>query len=152
MRTQDIIVETVSIYDMHGEALRECLLENPALLENFDSHTKMQSFLDSQKTAQPTKGDDYVYTSVLTTVGVNNIAYFQTPHRLVDIKDDYAYFDIAGRHVRFPETVSAQRDLLQAIYFFASVKDFEQFNLLFKMKFSEHSTSYKILDIKQESR
>jgi len=141
-------IETVDVDEVHANALKEHLLANPALFENQKDYQQMRKFLDSQKTTPPTVGNQYIYasTQVVPAAHYVNTAHFDNPHELVDIDDTHVYFNVNGDVKRYPETGSVTGDLLSQIYFFDNKKQLEQFIVLSKLKFSDYTQTYKILD------
>jgi pyrimidine deaminase RibD-like protein len=142
------LVETVNVDAIHAEAFREHLLSNPSLFENREDFQKMRDFLDLHKTLVPSINKSFVYTSVqaLPVSNYVNIAHFSSPHKLVKLDRDHAYFNINGTIKRFPEKGTLTGDALSQIYFFRSNQDLNYFNTLLKLKFSDHKQSSKVLD------
>lgn len=141
-------VKTVDVDIIHAIALREHLLLNPNLFEDREDFQTMRKFLDANITPKPDVNQSYVYSSIQTTPGINfvSIAHFSKPYKLVEIKDDYAYFNINGNIKRFPESGKLSGDSLSQLYFFKSLADLKKFNTLLKMKFSEYKFSSRLLD------
>jgi hypothetical protein len=46
------------------------------------------------------------------------VAYFDKAHKLVDLNDQFAYFEINGSIKRFPESGKLTGDSMAQIYFF----------------------------------
>jgi hypothetical protein len=90
----------------------------------------------------------YVYASVQTTPVSKyaSLAHFDNRHRLVDIDEQYAYFDINGSIKRFPESGKLSGDSMSQIYFFNSTAELAQFNTLLQLKFSDYKFTSKTLD------
>lgn len=141
-------VETVDVDAIHAAALREHLLSNPALYEDRDDFQTMRTFLDTHKTPKPVIKKSYVYASVQTTPVSRyaSFAHFDNPHRLVDINEQYAYFNINGLVKRFPESGKLSGDSMSQIYFFDSAAELAHFNTLLQLKFSSYKFTSKTLD------
>ena len=143
-----VTVETVDVDAVHAESLREHLLSTPDLYESLGDHRVMRRFLDSQATAAPTVGRHYVYTSVQSTPVMRyiSVAQFAQPHKLLKLDQQFAYFDVDGAVKRFPETSTLSVDALSQVYFFQSIKESDQFDVVLKLKFPEYKQKFKILD------
>jgi hypothetical protein len=143
-----VTVETVDVDAVHAESLREHLLSNPDLYESLGDHRVMRRFLDSQATAAPTVGRHYVYTSVQSTPVMRyiSVAQFARPHKLLKLDQQFAYFDVDGTVKRLPETSTLAGDAASQVYFFQSIKESDQFDLVLKLKFPEYKQKFKILD------
>ena len=141
-------IETVDVDAIHAAALREHLLSSPALYEDRDDFRAMRAFLDTHKTPEPMIKKSYVYASVQTTPVSKyaSLAHFDNRHRLVDIDEQYAYFDINGSIKRFPESGKLSGDSMSQIYFFNSTAELAQFNTLLQLKFSDYKFTSKTLD------
>jgi hypothetical protein len=141
-------IETVDVDAIHAAALREHLLSNPSLYEDRDDFQAMRTFLDAHKTPKPVIKKSYVYASVQTTTVSKyaSLAHFDNRHRLVDIDEQYAYFDINGLIKRFPESGKLSGDSMSQIYFFNSAAELAQFNTLLQLKFSDYKFTSKTLD------
>lgn len=142
------LAETVDVDAVHAQALREHLLKNPSLYENSQDFESMRVFLDTHRTPTPTVGNQYVYASVQSTPISNyiSIAHFGLSHKLTKLDQNYAYFEIDGKIKRFPESGTLSGNALSQIYFFDSLKGFEHFETLLKLKFPNHKQTFKILD------
>ena len=140
--------EIIAVFEDHATEVRKYLLRNKNLYENRQDYQTMIDFLDNLDTDNPVVGEDYVYASILTTpiAGINSISYFTRPHKLEGIKNNKAYFNINGKTKGYPETGSTKGDTFTHTYFFKSSQDFENFILMFKLKFGEQRTFYKSLD------
>ena len=143
-----VTVETVDVDAVHAESLREHLLSNPDLYESLGDHRVMRRFLDSQATAAPRVGRHYVYTSVQSTPVMRyiSVAQFAQSHKLLKLDQQFAYFDVDGAVKRFPETSTLSGDALSQVYFFQSIKESDQFDVVLKLKFPEYKQKFKILD------
>ena len=141
-------IETVDVDAIHDAALREHLLSDPDLYEDRDDFQAMRTFLDTHKTPKPVVKKSYVYASVQTTPVSKyaSLAHFDNRHRLVDIDEQYAYFDINGSIKRFPESGKLSGDSMSQIYFFNSAAELAQFNTLLQLKFSDYKFTSKTLD------
>jgi hypothetical protein len=144
---ESITAEDVDVDAAHAEALRQHLLTNPKLYENRQDVIEMREFLKLHATPQPRVGKEYVYASVQATPLANfvHVAYFNNEHPLVSLKDR-AYFEIDKNIRRFPVFGSLAGDALSEIYFFNSEKEFQDFNTLLSLKYSDYKITYKVLD------
>lgn len=141
-------IEVVDVESIHNEGLRKHLLANPELYENTEDFKSIRNFLNTHKTPVPTPGKKYVYASVQSTPMARyiSIAHFDNNHKLIRLDGNYAYFDVDGKIKKFPESGTLSGDSLSQIYFFNSLSDFEKFDLLLKLKFSDHKKISKVLD------
>ena len=143
-----IAVETIDVESIHNDMLRKHLLSNPALYENREDFRSMREFLNLHVTKSPVTGGQYVYASVqITPISqFSTVAYFDKAHKLVDLNDQFAYFEINGSIKRFPESGKLTGDSMAQIYFFKSNNEFKQFITLLKLKFSHYKLASRILD------
>lgn len=142
------VVEHVDIDAIHAEALREHLVTNPKLYENQQDVTEIRKFLKLHATPTPRVDKEYVYASVQVIPFANfiNIAHFNNQHKLVKLGNEKAYFDVNGTIKRFPISGKLSGDALSEIYFFNSEKEFQEFNTMLSLKYSNHKITHKNLD------
>ncbi len=139
----------VDVDAIHAEMLKEYMLSNPELCENQEEYTKIKSFLDDYETEFPQKGNKYVYASLMVMPPMNfiGIYHFNKSNRLVDINDEYAYFEIQNKIEKFPKSGSIKGDAFSHICFLNSLDELKKLEMIIKMKFP----NYKIKVSNSES-
>lgn len=130
------------------EDLRLELVKNPELFENSADYQNLQSFLSMYKNNDPNIGDKYVYSSILSIppARILSLAHFRKPHKLLGIKNNQVFFEINNQIEPFPKKGAESNDMLRTIIMFSSLEDFEEFQIMFLLKFSDWTHNTKILD------
>lgn len=148
MRAREFIGESVDLEIIHAEAVNEHLIDNPHLYESKEDFQSMREFLDANRTDIPTIGNFYAYTSVNSTpvIDFTIISHFNDKHRLLDIQNDVAYFDVYGEVRRFPEKGTLSGDALSQIYFFDLPDKVDTFVTALRLRFPNYKLKFKSLD------
>lgn len=137
-----------TLWEEQEEDLRRELLKQPILFENTTDFIDLKTFLDQFKSNNIKIGRSYVYTSVASIpIGhIMSLAYFNTPHKLVGIKNNRVFFEVNGKIKQYPESGDITGDSLKHIFMFPSAEDFSKFQMLLNLKFSEWNVNSKVLD------
>ena len=150
LKTNGKISEDISehtIFDIHYEFLKKISKLDSNLFENGPAYSELQSFLADYQTPDPELGAKYIYTIILSTpMGrFMNIAYFKSPHKLVDIRQDKLVFNIAGKLQAFPENASVSGDGMHKVFLFKNQQQLNEMISTLGLKFSDWKIDFKNL-------
>jgi hypothetical protein len=136
------------IWEEQEEDLRQDLLKNPRLFENSTDYKNLQHFLKQHTPKDIQKGNSYVYVSVTSILPAHNlsIVHFAQPYKLVKIENNRAYFNVDGEIKQYPEGNKLDGDLLKSVFLFPSIKEFEKFQTMLGLKFSDWSIKTKTIE------
>ena len=137
-----------TLWEEQEEDVRQELLKNPRLFENTKDFADLTTFLGQYISNDIKIGKHYLYTSVLSLLPghIINLAHFNTPHKLVAVKNNQLFFEVNGEILPYPKSGGISGDLLKHIQLFSTTDNFNKFHMLLKLKFSEWNIRTKVLD------
>jgi len=104
-------------------------------------------FLNEHKNTNVVVGNSYICAPVssVTKDQVCVLAHFDTPHKLVELDDTSAIFEVGGQVKKFPNDDMLEGDLIRTTCMFETLDDVNKFKTMLMLKFGGWHVYTKVI-------